>query len=762
MRQTRLALVGRMGLCAAACAMLVSALAGPAPAARQASASSEPLAALLDWSRHLWESAQSGDATRRTFDLLDSLPNLDAAEGADSLAHAVSRLKSNLSRREEHRDARIAEVRADLASHAEKGELLKALRAAIEWYDLSPDKASVLSDPLVRAQVDQAKREAAKAENDGRWLRAQALYYHLGLMFEESREFESDVRRLGQRLLMLRLYTPARLHAMRSEQRVEEGEEPLPAFNHVGEDWKTKLAKLDESMLIRSIATASVQHFERVPMSRLLLGGLRAMRTLATTPDLAEAFPGLASEQARHDFIRFLDERMAAIEGRPDGLDYQDLRLTLVALKNANASTVRIAPEALIHEFTNGAFGELDDYSAVIWPDEMEPFLRTTEGTFKGVGIQITLNKSFDIRVVTPLEGTPAARAGIRPGDIIRKVDGDSTFGMSLTQAVDRITGVPGTQVTLTIERPGVDEPLEFTLTREEIPIHSVKGWLRTGPKETDWDWFIDPENRIGYIRLSQFTSKTTRDVRDAVRAMTSAGLKGLILDLRNNPGGLLAEAVGVASLFIPDGLIVTQEDNRGEVREQQRALPGPRLPNIPVAVLINAGSASASEIVAGALQDYRKAILVGERSYGKGSVQNVFMLSGGAAFKLTTQYYRLPGRDGQPGRLIHRLTRGLAVQRPQAAGAPPQLAEWGIRPDVEVEMLPKQFNDAFELRQDADIIDFDESGNLLPRRDRPDPRRLIIDGLDLQLEAALLLVQTQVVPKRIFAQAAGQQAPTP
>ncbi len=711
-----------------------------APAAfAQETATPEATTALLDWSREIWTAAQTGKSAP-AIDLLERLPPQTEEAGVGDLALAVERYKGNIAKRESDRAQRIEEVKADLEKHADENELLKALKSAIEWHTLATDKSEVLHSPKVQLLVDQAVSDAKAAEEKGAWLDAHALYNHLNVLFEEQRTYEADLRRLSQRLLMLRLYTPERLYQMRNVQRLAEGEEALPPYNKIGEDWHEKLAGITEQMLTRSMGNASVSHVDRVPMSKMLVGAYRAVRTMATTDDLSDAFPGLADAPARETFVRFTDERIAAIQEKPnEEWDYGDLIESYKALRNLNSATVKIAPEALIHEFTNGGFGELDDFSAVIWPDEMEQFSRTTEGTFKGVGVQITLNEALEIKVVTPLEGTPAARAGIRAGDLIRKVDGDSTLGMSLNQAVERITGPAGTPVTVTIEREGVEEPIDFTLTRAEIPIYSVKGWRRVGAKETQWDWYVDRPNQIGYARITQFNTNTTQEMRAALNSMTESGLKGLILDMRGNPGGLLSEAVGISSLFIPDGIIVTQEDNQGAVREKQTAVKGPRIPEIPVVVLINGGSASASEIVAGALQDYRKAVLVGDRSFGKGSVQNVFVLGPKAAFKLTTQYYRLPGREGQPGRLIHKR---------------PDSTQWGIDPDVEVEVLPKQFGEAFQLRQDADIVEFDDAGNLVENADRPDPSRLITEGLDPQLETGLLLIQSQVVPAMIGARA--------
>ncbi|PKL33815.1 MAG: hypothetical protein CVV40_00355, partial [Planctomycetes bacterium HGW-Planctomycetes-2] len=530
---------------------------------------------------------------------------------------------------------------------------------------------------------------------------------------------------------MLRLYVPERLHELMNAERLAQGEDALPPFNNIGEDWRKKLDGIDEAMIFRSIGAAAEMHVDRTPLSAMLLGAYRAVRTMATTSDLAGAFPKLADGDEVRQFLAYLDGRTSAIERRPAAADYSELIVGLRKLIEKSAATVRIEPRALMHEFAEGAMGELDDFSSIIWPSDLQQFQRTTEGAFKGVGIQISLSDAGELKVVTPLADTPAARAGIRPGDIIRKVDGESTLGMGLLQAVDRITGPEGTSVTLSIEREGEAEALDFLMKRAEIPIHSVKGWERSGPGELDWNWFIDPAHKVGYLRLVQFTNNTTTEFAKAVSDMKRDGLRALILDLRGNPGGLLSEAVGIVSQFVNSGVVVTQEDNAGHERGREVARFGQaKLGSLPVVTLVNGGSASASEIVAGCLQDYRKSIILGERSFGKGSVQNVLGLGANAAFKLTTQYYRLPGRDGKPGRLIHRK---------------PNSKEWGIEPDVVVEVLPKQFGEALQLRQEADIVEFDKGGRLVNREKRPDPNELIIKGLDPQLEAALLLLQSQV-----------------
>ncbi len=684
------------------------------------------------WSQGVWDSA-----TRCTgcdaLELLGELPAVEAEE-TGALRASMDRYRRNIERRETDRSERIAEVRDELAEHLAEEDLLGGLRSALELHTLSEDKAAVIESESVQTLVERAGVRAKEMEAKGEWLDAHAMVNRLHLLHEEEGTYEDDLKRLSQRLLMMRFYTPERLHDMRSEQLVRAGEDPLPPYNGIGEDIHNKLIGVTQRATMHAIWNASTMHLdhEKVGLQDMILGGIDAVRTMATTADLSEAFEGLGDPDSVTAFIERLDKQEAKVLRKGKRAGQSDLLFSVREVVDAGRESADIPAEVVLREFGNGAIGKLDAFSAIIWPDELERFRRTTDGTFKGVGIQISLTDAYELRVVTPLSGTPAARAGIRPGDLIRQIDGGSTMGIELSQAVERITGEAGTKVDLGVEREGEEELLQFSLKREEIPIHSVKGWKRTGENEMDWDWYIDREQKIGYVRLTQFTRDTTKELTSAVDSMRKGdGLDGLILDLRYNPGGLLTEAVDVASLFIDSGTVVTQEDSNGATVETQHARRGNAvLDELPVVCLINGGSASASEIVAGCLQDYSKAVLVGDRSFGKGSVQNVYSLSRNMAFKLTTQYYRLPS-----GRKIHR-----------SEGS----REWGIRPDIEVEMLPSQIGDSLTVRQNADVFGFVPADDAEGMRGKGDPDLLIEEGVDSQLETALLLVQSQVVAEQM------------
>lgn len=752
---------------------------GPATGRAWAQAAADQGTVLTAHARTETWTVRAWSAARR-----DDWPGLLAAleQGATadaSLGESLNLLKANLDRREAQRAAQIARLGAQLdrvLNEKDDFSLSVALKLAVELHMLSRDKGAVLTDERIRSLIRDAEAAAQAAESRGDWLNARELYWRLSVLLEEEGRYRDEERRESQRLAMIRTYAPQRFWELRNARRNAEIEwrrnhrdlaqaaddetpertpgdaqarreaelRPLPPYNPMGDDFRQKLKDIDENMALTGLARAHQRHVDRVPMSRMLLGGLEGVRTLAATDDLlgVDVFAGLNSPAARAEFIRWLDEESARLQPPDTATGLADLYSLIHRLIERNDQTVRLPRYALMHEFVNGAMATLDEFSGMIWPDEVSRFERNTQGRFVGVGIQIEMDPLWNIRVVAPIEGTPAQRAGIRPGDLIRKVDGQSTEGFTLDQAVDVITGPPNTTVTLTIEREveGTRRELDFVLTRQQINVPTVKGWRRAGPREDDWDWFIDPPARIGYVRLTGFNERTDRDFDRAIDQMKARGLTGLILDLRFNPGGLLDQAVAITGRFVDrasarsHGGVVVTTHTKDDVLVERQLLPRGRakLVGVPVVVLLNEGSASASEIVAGALQDYAavgeaRVIVAGARSYGKGSVQQVLPLQRGgvqAYIKVTTQYYRLPG-----GRTIHRR---------------PGDAAWGVEPDLHVDMLPKQTGEAFLLRQNADIPPAGTPGELASGDTTPNPDDLISRGLDLQVHAAVVLLKAQ------------------
>lgn len=703
---------------------------------------------VAQWSDQLWASARDGDAARLTGMLRD----FDTDETGAALAGlkgAVERYESNIAKRDADRQSRIGEVRTELGEKlgevsGDPGgfKLSEALGLVAELVELNGgtlQAKALFDDALVSQAIGLADAQAHEAEKAGHWLKASELFYRLDVLFDIDQRYRADVNRLSRRLAMIRLYAPEHYWELGNARRVEAGEKPLPPYNPMGDTYQEKLDGVDSWLVTQSIEIAGQRYVDGPSIREMLVGGLDALETMATTTELEVPFPGLKDGVAKQAFLANLQKTRDEMASPETSIDSRVIRRLVTDLAALSHQTVQVPDEALYHEFGNGAMNVLDDYSVIIWPDEVRRFERNTRGSFVGVGIQIQYDELMRIKVVTPLEGTPAQRAGVRADDIITKVDGEPTAGFTLDQAVDVITGPENTKVTLTVEREQDEQTVEkdFKLVRQSIKLRSVKGWKRTGASEEDWDWFVDHDSGIGYVRLTQFTENTAGDLDAAIDTMLDAGLNGLVLDLRFNPGGLLDQAVEVVGEFAKTGTVVTTEDADGRPTggEKLGARTGKgRLADVPLAILINPGSASASEIVTGALQDYASdgkldAIVIGQRSFGKGCVQNAWRLrtAAPAMLKVTTQYYRLPN-----GRLIHRR---------------PGMTDWGIDPDLTVDMLPSQNEAAITLRRDADVLPLDEGGNVIESADaQPDPDDLLTKGIDLQLEAAVVLLKSRAV----------------
>ncbi len=296
-----------------------------------------------------------------------------------------------------------------------------------------------------------------------------------------------------------------------------------------------------------------------------------------------------------------------------------------------------IDDKRLLENAIRGMLNSLDPHSSYLDADAFKELQAGTSGEFGGLGIEVGLENGF-IKVIAPIDDTPAQRAGIQTGDLIIRLDDTSVKGMSLNDAVKIMRGQPNTEITLTIIRKGEENPIKITLKRDIIRVASVKSRL------------LAPD--FGYVRVTQFQSNTSLNLNQALTALKEKNnrpLKGLIMDLRNNPGGILNAAVEVSDVFLEKGTVVYTEGRGANVRQSFQATPGDSLKGVPMVVLVNGGSASASEIVAGALQDHRRAIIMGERTFGKGSVQTIVPLANGSAVKLTTALYFTPnGRSIQ------------------------------------------------------------------------------------------------------------------
>ncbi len=334
----------------------------------------------------------------------------------------------------------------------------------------------------------------------------------------------------------------------------------------------------------------------------------------------------------------FAEKGNAEVAADTETLPYEDLRTFTEIFGRIKRDYVEpVSDKQLLEYAIRGMLSGLDPHSAYLVAEEYQELKEGTTGQFGGLGIEVTMENGF-IKVVSPIDDTPAQKAGMKTGDLIIKLDEKPVKGMSLTDAVKLMRGEPGSKIVLTIVREGLEAPLKLTLARDIIKVKSVKSRIL--------------DKGYVYVRISSFQSGTGEGLKEALAALkkeNGGALKGLVLDLRNNPGGVLNAAVEVSDAFLRSGLIVYTEGRIENSEMRFNATPDDLIEDAPIVVLINAGSASASEIVAGALQDQKRAVIMGEKSFGKGSVQTILPTSNGAAVKLTTARYFTPsGRSIQ------------------------------------------------------------------------------------------------------------------
>jgi len=376
--------------------------------------------------------------------------------------------------------------------------------------------------------------------------------------------------------------------------------------------------------------------------------------------------------------------------------DYELMRVFVDTFEQIERNYVKdVNRRELMEAAIQGMVAKLDPYSSYITPDDLARFNQMVDQEFGGIGIHVSVPETTKrLTVVSPLPGTPAYKAGVRAGDVILEIEGESTEGFTIESAVKLLKGKPGEPVVITVKHDDAEETEEeITVVRAVIQVPTVLGDRYNS--DGSWNFVVDEKNKIGYIRLTHFSRRSGDELRDVLGSLKSDGMQALVLDLRTNPGGLLSQATEIADLFIEKGMIVKTEGRNTPERVWNARKAG-TYSGFPMAVLVNRFSASASEIVSACLQDHKRAIIVGERTWGKGSVQNVIELEeGSSALKLTTASYLRPS-----GKNIHRFP---GVDESE---------EWGVMPNDEFEIkLPQdELREFLVHRRERDVLKKDGS----------------------------------------------------
>lgn len=612
----------------------------------------------------------------------------------------------------------------------------KAMDHLVRAYRIAKDPNAFLALDWVQDMAGKVATRAADLEHQGQWIESLQLYADLNTLYEISTKYKEDSQRLGRRVRLLAMYTPKTLYDMRTalDKKEADATATAPATAPATEPddasfprWQDYSEDITMEMMDRAIDNAEENWVEETSYDKLIKGGVESLRLFLSTPEMAQVFPDLKSEQARDDFDAALNKALKLDEGHQTKDDVHEVVSDLV---DASAKSIKLPKDVVIMEFTEGAMEKLDPFTAVIWPHDVPEFEKNMNGDFSGVGIQISLENGI-LKVVSPLEDTPAYKAGIQAGDIISAIDGKSTVGISVDTAVSSIMGPEKTQVVLTVKRDAKPE-FNVPLTREKIRVASVKGMDRDPKDPTKWNFMLDPVSKIGYVRITGFQQDTPEEMENAIETLKGEGMRGLVLDLRFNPGGLLQAAVEMCDDYLQNGTIVSTRGRSPLAQPQAWKADAKTIipPNMPMIVLVNEYSASASEIFSGAMKDLHRALIVGHRSFGKGSVQNLIYLPNRnsvrpptdrypglpeAMMKLTMAYYYLPN-----GENLHRRDGSKT---------------WGVDPDVVVDLTPDQLQNLVDQRRDQDIIR--AGGTPAPTTKPATP--------DTQLETALLMMRLQL-----------------
>ncbi len=599
--------------------------------------------------------------------------------------------------------------------------VLAVAARAISFAD-EKQKQQLLADVFVRQAIEQAKAKAAEFEAKGKWIDSYLACYSWLAAIEPDNEQYTD-------------------HA---ENLIEKADIAGSFEDSPCETSKERFEGVKKRMFVRAIDALNFNYVTKVDYRRMALKGVRRCKSLAevVTTKLSVADGNSLAVSLGDSFEDFsppgpnavsaLSSRLGGLleetQQWPEGANKDKFLRVFDDVLAFNRTTANLPEQVLIAQFANAAFGALDPYTVIVWPKQVEDFEKLMTNEFSGIGVEITKEQGR-LTVASLLPGTPAYASGLDARDIIEGVDGMPTKEMSLRCAVKHITGPPGTDVTLTISRPGTDERRQITITRATISVPTIRGWQRT--TEGEWLYMIDDAEKIAYVRITNFSEKTADDLENVLAKLEAEGIRGLVLDLRYNSGGFLESAIDVSDKFLSGDMVVWTQPRFGIPTYVMAHARGTH-PDYPMVILINAGSASASEIVAGALADekHQRAVLVGERTHGKGVVQGITHYPGdGSQLKYTMAYYHLPS-----GQMVRSREEMEKLDR----------KDWGVGPDIEIKMRGDELRKMFDVQRDNDVLVKAGHDNTAAPLTRHTLEETV--EVDPQLAVALLVVRAKLI----------------
>jgi carboxyl-terminal processing protease len=579
----------------------------------------------------------------------------------------------------------------------------------LEYAD-KKQKQALLKDPFLIQTIQKAKAKAAELEAQGRWLDSYTICY-------------SKLRQI---------YEENKAYADYAEQLLEKANIETSLKDSPCETCEERYTGIEKQMFINAVDFLDYSYVNIVNYRDMAIKAINYCGLLADAMSKLDVHSRYKITNAQYvNWSGALKALLNEINQSQEDIgkdDFVNIFEQVLALNESSYTGIGLPPALLISKFAEGALSALDPYTVIYWPSKVQDFEKAVTNQFSGIGIKFSKEDGLT-KIVAVLPDTPAQKSGLRIGDIITSIDGIETKDISSDCVAKRITGPEDTKVTVTITRSNENESFDVTLDRTKIIIPSVHGWQRT--EKGEWLYMIDGPNRIGYVRISSFSSKTTDDFEKILCQLEENGLKGLILDLRSNPGGLLSAAVEIADKFLQEGLIVRTEPRYGMSTYISAHQDGTHA-DYPIVVLINPLTASSSEILAGVLQDqkYNRAILVGQRSYGKGSVQSITNYCGnGAQLKYTAAYYHLPS--------------GQRVESRDFAGKSSE-KNWGISPNVNVELRSNELQEIAIVQKANELVETIRQDNVLNCMKQYSSQDTV--NTDPQLAIGLLVLKSKMI----------------